>query len=83
MRNNGDLSHLGDPVLSTQYLVSNAGESTTYGPKVGFGGLLGPIGNKTLKKEMSSKGSIQGHHSSRQHLLNFNLQLIIESNRDT
>jgi hypothetical protein len=82
MRNNVDLSHLGDPSLTTHYLPSH-GTQTNYG-STGFG-------MKTLKKEgtMSStkfKGTFgfpSQLQQSRQHLLNFNLQLIIESNRDT
>ena len=38
MRNNGDLSHLGDPALTTHYLASQ-GNTTAYG-STGFGKTL-------------------------------------------
>lgn len=50
MRNNGDLSHLADPTVTTQYLASNAG-SSIYG-STGYGGLgLAGSGLKAMKKE--------------------------------
>ncbi len=47
MRNNGDLTHLGDPALTTHYLASH-GNTTTYG-STGFG--------KTLKKDPTMMSS--------------------------
>jgi hypothetical protein len=64
MRNNGDLSHLADPGVTTQYLVSNGG-SSIYG-STGYGGLgLAGSGLTTIKKDATmsntkSKGSFAG-----------------------